>query len=317
VAGEWPSRTSVFNGTAVLPGGAVGPASRLVRAALGGGSGPTLGLSAASGDPMGPLARGPEHGTISVMQVITLPGSRPAPPSRAAIVVGSTVGVVLVVGGALVAWLAFTTPLISRLMPVGRADTTEMITGAVAWGFAFVAPGAFLIAGIARIAKIVEGVTDARPPATPAVRLARQLPDDLVVVPRIRLPEGRTIPELVIGPFGAAVIAKLPPVGATRRHGSAWEVRAGHGRWIPLEDPLVRAARDAERIRTWFAHDDRDFVVRVHAAVVAPDTSLPRTAACAVITQDQIPAWLSSLPAQRSLTASRREHLLDLIRELG
>jgi hypothetical protein len=251
------------------------------------------------------------------MQVITLPGSRPAPPSRAALLLGTVVGVVLVVGAIVVAWLAFATPFVSRFTPGVRADTTQMIAGGLAWGFAFVAPGAFLIAGIARIAKIIEGITDARPPATPAVRAARQLPDDFVVIPRVRLPEGRLIPELVIGPFGAAVVEKLPPPRATRRHGAAWEVRTGNGRWIPLEDPLQRAARDAERIRTWFAHDDRDFVVRVHAAVVAPDTSLARTSACAVITQDQLPAWLASLPPQRSLTASRREHLIDLIRELG
>ncbi len=251
------------------------------------------------------------------MQVITLPGSRPAPPSPAAIVLGSAVGLVLLVGGIVVAWMAFATPFITRFTPVGRADTTQMVAGALAWGFAFVAPGTFLIAGIARIAKIVERVGEARPPATPAVGLARQLPDDLVVVPRIRLPEGRVIPELVIGPFGAAVIAKLPPAGATRRHGAAWEVRTGNGRWMPLEDPRQRAARDAERIRTWFAHDDRDFIVRVHAAVIAPDTSLPRTSGCAVITADQIPAWLASLPAQRSLTANRREQLVELIREIG
>jgi hypothetical protein len=34
-----------------------------------------------------------------------------------------------------------------------------------------------------------------------------------------------------------------------------------------------------------------------------------------VITHQQIPAWLASLPVQRSLTATRRERILALIRE--
>jgi hypothetical protein len=251
------------------------------------------------------------------MQVITLPGSRPSAPSRSTVIFGTVVGVVLIAAGVVVAYLVFTTSLVTRFMPVGHPDTGEMVMGALAWSFAFVAPGAFLIAGVARIAKIVEGLSGARMPATPAVRMASRMPDDFVLIPRVRLPEGRVIPELVIGPFGAAVIEKLPPAGATRRNGEAWAVRTGRGSWMPLEDPRLRAARDAERIRTWFAHDDRDFVVRVHAAVVAPDRSIPRTPGCAVITEDQIPAWLGSLPPQRSLTPSRRENLVELVRDLG
>jgi hypothetical protein len=34
-----------------------------------------------------------------------------------------------------------------------------------------------------------------------------------------------------------------------------------------------------------------------------------------VIAPKQIPAWLASLPVQRSLTAARRERLIELIRE--
>ena len=46
-----------------------------------------------------------------------------------------------------------------------------------------------------------------------------------------------------------------------------------------------------------------------------PDASIERTSTCAVITPHQIPAWLASLPVQRSLTATRRERILALIRE--
>jgi hypothetical protein len=45
--------------------------------------------------------------------------------------------------------------------------------------------------------------------------------------------------------------------------------------------------------------------------------SLERTPACAVISPDQIPAWLASLPPQRSLSADRRAELLDQIRSIA
>jgi hypothetical protein len=128
------------------------------------------------------------------------------------------------------------------------------------------------------------------------------------------MPEGRIIQELVLGPFGAAVIEELPPSRATRHRGHAWEVRGPRGRWLPLENPVERASRDAEAVRRWFAHEDRDFVVKVYAAVVASDQTVERSATCAVIEPSQIPAWLLSLPAQRSLSESRRDQLVAHLR---
>jgi len=245
------------------------------------------------------------------MQVIV---SRSAPPARRGrIALGALVGSTLLLGGLLVGWLTFGTPFMSSFMPTGRADTTQMISGALAWSFALIAPASFVIAGLARIVAVVDSVGMPRP-KTPASRLAGALGDEYVVASRLRMPDGRRIPELVLGPFGAAVIAEMPPAGAARRHGTAWEVRMSDGRWMPLENPLERAARDAETVRRWFADDDRDFLVKVYAAVIAPDRSIQRTPACAVITSDQIPAWLASLPAQRSLTAARRERLVELLR---
>ena len=43
------------------------------------------------------------------------------------------------------------------------------------------------------------------------------------------------------------------------------------------EDDLVVAMRDAERVRHWLNQNDQDFVVRVHAAVVGPPTTIART----------------------------------------
>lgn len=244
------------------------------------------------------------------MQVMTSRSGRRG-PSRGAVALGTLVGAILLFGGIGVAWLAFGTPFISRFTPTGRPEAAQMVMGMLAWTVALIAPAAFVIAGLARIAAVVDSVASARPKSTPVTRMANTLDEDLVVVTRLRLPDGRIVPELVIGPFGAAVIEELPPPAATRHRAGVWEIRATGGKWIPFENPLDRAARDAERVRHWLAHDDQDFLVKVYAAVVATDTTLPRTPGCAVITKDQISAWLGSLPPQRSLTASRRQRLIE------
>jgi hypothetical protein len=84
---------------------------------------------------------------------------------------------------------------------------------------------------------------------------------------------------------------------------------------MPTEDPLDRVARDAEAVRRWLTQGDLDFVVRVHAALVTADGLTPRTPLCAVITAQQIPAWLAALPRQRTLSAGRRDHLLARVRQ--
>ncbi|HEY6057890.1 MAG TPA: hypothetical protein VIV06_07645, partial [Candidatus Limnocylindrales bacterium] len=113
------------------------------------------------------------------------------------------------------------------------------------------------------------------------------------------------------------VFEPLPPAAITRHSAGRWEVRTTSGRWLPLENPLERAARDAERVRRWIGAMDADYVVKVHAAVIAPDASLPRTPTCAVVTRDDIPAFLSSLPPQRSLTETRRQRLIELVESAG
>jgi Nuclease-related domain len=254
---------------------------------------------------------------MTAMQVIT-PRTARRGPTRGSVAVGTTVGAILFFGGLTVAWLAFGTPFISRFTPAtARPEMTQMIAGMLAWSFALIAPATFIIAGVARIAAVIDSVSSARPRPSATAQLASLLGDEYVVVTRVRLPDGRMIPELVLGPYGVAVIEELPPVAATRRRGDAWEVRTSDGKWMPYENPLERASRDAERVRRWFAQDDHDFVVKVYAAVVAPDTTLPRTPTCAVITKDQIPAWLGSLPAQRSLTPGRRQRLVEVISSAG
>jgi hypothetical protein len=83
-----------------------------------------------------------------------------------------------------------------------------------------------------------------------------------------------------------------------------------------MENPLERTGRDAERVRRWHGTTERDFVVRVYAALVTADPTLERTGACAVVTPEQVPAWLASLPPARSLSADRRAEIVEQVRTL-
>src|SRR5215210_3919961 len=204
--------------------------------------------------------------TIAVMQVIS-PRSGFRGPGHRSIVVGTLVGAVLLVGGLGVGWLSLATPFMSHFAPVGRPGTTQLVVGMLAWAFALIAPATFIIVGIARIVTVVDSVAATRPRRTPASKLDKVLGEDFVVASRVRLPDGRFVPEMIIGPFGVAVLEELPPASITRRHGTAWEVRTREGRWLPITNPLEKAARDAERVRNWLGGDEQDFVVKVYAAV--------------------------------------------------
>lgn len=248
------------------------------------------------------------------MQVISS-ASTAAARGRASILAGSVVGGTLLAGGLALGWLMIATSFVTQFTPPLRPQPGEVAMAIVAWAVAFVAPATFLIVGVARIADVIDAIVARRAHAGAAWRLRRALGDEYAVATRVRLPDGRPVPELVLGPFGAAVLVELPPAAATRHRQGAWEVRTPRG-WTTLENPLERATRDAERVRRWFASDDRDFLVKVYAAVVGSDPQVTRTASCAVIAPDQIAAWLASLPAQRSLTPSRRESLVERLREI-
>ena len=135
--------------------------------------------------------------------------------------------------------------------------------------------------------------------------------DEVFVVEDVVPSEGRAIPELAIGPFGVAVLHALPAARQYRQVRASWEYRTRDG-WMPMDNPLDLADRDAERVRHWYSTADLDFVVRVYAALIVGDSSLERSATCAIVTPEQLPAWIGALPPQRSLTAARRLHLRTL-----
>lgn len=237
-------------------------------------------------------------------------------PAIGPVVAGTIVGTLLVVFGVVLAVIAFATPVLSWVMPAGRPGATEFAFGMAVWAFALVAPAGFVLLGTTRLTRLLGAARRRMPRRTPLQAALGTLPPGVVLASGLRLPDGRNVSDVLIGPFGAAILRELPPAGATRIREGHWELR-GSRRWIPLENPLERASRDAERVRRWLGHDDADFVVKTYAAVIAPsaEAAVPRTAACAVLTPDQVPAWIEGLPAQRSLTPGRIARILDMARE--
>jgi hypothetical protein len=245
------------------------------------------------------------------MQMISAPRSAHQLGSVAG---GTLLGASLVAIGLGLAFLVIDTPFVARLVPTGHAESGQLASAVVIWALALIAGAGLSVAGTSRLAATVASVRTRAARLSPVVRMLSNLPDDVVVATNVVPDDGRPIPELVVGPFGVAVVHELGPRESIRRVGYSWEMHTPKG-WAPTECPLDRVNRDAERVRYWLTNGDLDFVVRVYAALVMSDPDIPRTPLCAVITADQIPAWFEALPRQRSLTAGRRNHLLARIRE--
>jgi hypothetical protein len=250
------------------------------------------------------------------MQVIASNRTRAGRPSRIALYTALLVGVSLVAASAFLLYLVFGANFIDRFMPRSHPSTWELVSGALAWTFALTAPAGFGLIGIARLATAYDRWSARKPRVTPAVRLRRAIGDDHVVAMGVRLPDGsRVIPELVIGPFGAAIIEELPPAGAVLSRGvRSWEVRVGSGQIRTIDNPLVLAAHDADRVRGWLSPDDGDRVTKVYAAVVGNDPRVERTAAVALVNPNQVAEWLQSLPPQKSFDSARRDSVVKQVR---
>ncbi len=246
------------------------------------------------------------------MEVITPASSHADHPGVMPVLGGTLFGTILIVSGVVLAIVAFATPVLGSFIPSGRQDAGQTAAGVVVWGLALVAPAGLVLLGASRLSRILGGARRRIPRRSPLAAALADTPD-IVLARGLTLSDGRGLSDLVVGPFGAAVLRFLPPPELTRIRNDHWEFR-GSRTWIPLEHPLERTARDSERVRRWLAHDDTDFVVKTYAAVIGDPSVVPRTAACAVITLDQVPAWIASLPPQRSLTPGRLEQLFEIVR---
>ena len=225
-------------------------------------------------------------------------------------------GACLVAAGLSLAFLVISTPLVAQLVPASRSASSVLSSAVLVWVLAVAAGAALLVAGTNRLAIEVASVRERRASRSAVTRAMGVLSDEIVVAAGIVPPDGRPIPELVVGPFGVAIVHELEGRDRLRQVGQGWEIRTRDG-WVPSEGPLDAVARDAERVRHWLANGDLDHVVRVYAALVTADTSIPRSSLCAVINEDQIPAWLAALPRQRSFNAARRSHLRSRVRAAG
>ena len=245
--------------------------------------------------------------TLAVMRSITPPGLR---RHTGLLVGGAVLGTCLVVAGLGLSLLVVETPFASRLVPASVPGSPRLAIALLVWTLALSAGVGLLVAGASRLAITVAAARSwARPERRSSVlRALGSGPVDVVVTTDVALPGGRPIPELVIGPFGVVVVHEMGPRDMIRGVGRSWETRTADG-WAPTEHPVDRVARDAERVRHWLSEEDLDFVVRVYAALVTPDVSMPRSPLCAVVSADQIPAWLAALPRQRSLSSGRRRSL--------
>jgi hypothetical protein len=253
---------------------------------------------------------------MPAMQVLPSTRGKAGRPSRFAFYTALFAGMIFTTVGIALLYLVFGGAFMTRFMPTGRPSTYDLVVGALAWTFALTAPAGFGLIGLARLATAYERWRARRPRVTPAVRLRRAIGDDHVVATNVRLPvANRNLPELIIGPFGAAVIEELPPAGAVMSRGvRTWEVRVGNGYIRTIENPLERAAHDAEIVRSWLSPEDADHVLKVYAAVIGTDKRVERTTACAYIEAGQLPEWLSSLPPQRSLDQGRRDRIVREVR---
>jgi hypothetical protein len=250
------------------------------------------------------------------MQVLASQRATPGRPSRVQMLSALSGGTILVLTSLAVLYLVFAAGVLDQFTPAGRPTTYQVVSGALAWTFALTAPAAAGLVGMLRLVTAFERFQARRPRVTPALRLARAIGDDHIVATGLRLPDGsRIVPELVIGPFGAAVIEELPAASSVLSRGvRSWEVRAGVGNVRTIESPLERAKRDSDRVRAWLSSDETDMILKVYAAVVGTDPNVDRSSSCAVLAPDQLVEWLASLPPQRSLDTGRRERIVKLVR---
>jgi hypothetical protein len=271
-----------------------------------------VGIPARGVTPVPLLASEAAPRTMAAMEVIA--PQRPTARRPLLALIGRAVPATLfIVCGLSVAYLAIATPFMTQVLPSGRLDPSHVVLGMTLWTAALVAPAAFLLMGATRLARILAAIRDRGPRRIGALRALDTLPDGVVVATGLTLADGRPVSDVVLGPFGAAVIRELPPTSLTRVQGTRWEARTTRG-WISIESPLDRSMRDAERVRRWLSYD-HDFVVKTYAAVVGPDPSVARTSSCAVLRPDELGPWLASLPPQRTLTERRRDRIMAMARE--
>ena len=232
-------------------------------------------------------------------------------PRLGLLVGGSLYGALLTTAGLGIAFLALETPLVSVLTVDRLTGSSRAPLGLGILSLSLIAGGALLLAGANQLAVTLARARVRSGSVRPGAHALASVADEISVLADVVPVDGRAVPELALGPFGAVVLHALPAGRQFRQVGASWEYRTRAG-WLPMDNPLDEANRDAERVRRWFTIVDLEFVVRVYAALIVTDVSIPRSATCAVVTPEQLPAWIAGLPSQRSLTPARQLRLRAL-----
>ncbi len=223
------------------------------------------------------------------------------------------VAVAMVGAGGVLGWLLLYTPIVLSLVPAGRGSPGALAAGLTAWVLAIAVPASLVIFGMARIAFVLEAWAG-HFPRRPVSTMRRALAPGRSAVADLVLEDGRRIHQVLVGAFGAVVVGEVPPAEFSRTDGLRWEILATRNQWVSVEPPAERAARDADRLRSWFVSTDRDFVVTVNAVLATDDPRVRGTAACPVISPDDLPTWVGALPVQKSLTPARLARLQAMVK---
>ena len=235
-------------------------------------------------------------------------------PSARALAIARLIGALYVITGLCVAYLTLTTPFVDVFTAHGRSVSSENAYHALGWLTALGLPAICLLLGANRILEFA----DIRNPLVARrdllAGLGSNLGSDYVVIRDLALPGGRHIGALIVGPPGIVVVGALPPAGDARSVDGRWEARVTGDQWVAIENPLDRAARDAEAVRRWLVSDEHGFVVKVYSAVIAGGNSVARSSTTAVVDRGQIGAFLDKLPPHRTFSPDRRRQVLDRVR---
>jgi hypothetical protein len=207
---------------------------------------------------------------------------------------GTLVGALLVIGGLWLAYVAWSTPILAAISAAVRPDASASQPGILMLAFALAVPASFVVVGTNRLARTAGAVR--RMWRHRGDRLSRVLPDGVELVRGLTLDDGRPGPTLLVGAFGLVAVVESKVV---------------------TEDDIATIARDADRVRHWLTQNDQDFVVRVHPAVIGQTAEVERPRGCALLTIEEVPAWLDGLPKQRSLSEARLVRLVKMVQPRG
>jgi len=235
-------------------------------------------------------------------------------PGPRALGIARLIGALYVLTGLWVAWLTLTTPFVDAITAHGPTASSQNAFHALGLVTALAIPTICLLLGANRILEFADIRNPLVARRDPLAGLGAHLGADYAVVRNLVLPGGRHVGALIVGPPGIVVVGALPRPHEARPMDGRWEARLADDQWVAIENPLEKAARDAEAVRRWLDSDEHGFVVKVYAAVVATGDSVAGSSTTAVVRLGQIPAFLDKLPPHRTFTSDHRRRVLGHIR---